>query len=183
MLQEQSELERKIAKIDQLIALLQKSKTSILSLRSSPINLYTELLSDIILKMAFAIEEGTPSKERVNPGIKFGVEYSYQKVSVFPYEIRIGHEVSEEIKFPKPKTIDDPELAIFLRQLAVFFSRIGQETNFKKAFHELFEYVKDFLPPSLHSEERASAEKTSNRNKKTQATRARDFYYRRQRRK
>lgn len=163
-------LERKSEDFDLMIELLQAAKNTAFSFHSSPVNIMSEIATDLLLKLSQAYEEGVPKRERLNPTIIFDYR--------FPDPLGNASSFKRESKSPEAW---DPDLSYLCRRLAIFFSRsIREDFSFQKDFHDLLNHLQDIFPPGFISQKSYKAEKKKN-NIKSQAAKARTAYYRRRR--
>ena len=161
----------RIEDIESYIGVLQAAKRSAFSLSISPVNVLTDLLVDIILKLRESYENEAPQSERPNPEIIFD-EFSQGP---------LGNPAQRTRNFYVHR-VNDPQMEKFLLHLAEFFSRSMQKGfTFQKEFVHLTDNLKHFLPPGITSQKSNKAEKIQKNEKNLKAQRARNFYHYRRR--
>lgn len=158
---------------DEYIELLQTLKKSVFSLRISPVNVTTNIVIEQLLRLSKSYEDGVPKTERVNPTVKFDYRFSDS----------IGNP-KQSTFYEKSAEAWNPQLAKFIRELTIFFSRsLKEDFTFEKDFHGLFKNLQEFLPPGFRSQKSKNAEKRKKNVKEIRAKKAQIAYYRRRQRK
>jgi hypothetical protein len=166
-------LERELSDIDQMIGILEAVKSSAFSLSSSPVDVLTRLLVDLLMKIKNSHEHDLPETESLNPAIIF-----LDDEPMGP----LGNSSQRTIKYHSKLNWHPTEsMHKLLQGLAVFFSRsIKQDFIFQKDFHDLLKYLAEFLPPGFLSQKSKNAEKNIKNNKPNVAIEANvRAYYRR----
>lgn len=161
-------LESEYQEIDDLIELLKMTKISLLSFRSSPVDVLTQLAVDLIIRLKKAYYDEAPMKGDPNPTIYFDERFSdplgnIKQKEFTRYELRAW----------------SPPMEKFLFHLAIFFSRsLKKDFKFQEDFHGLLKSLNEFLPPGSFSQKSNSAEKNKKNitNKKNNSN---YWYYRR----
>jgi hypothetical protein len=165
-------LERELEDIDQMIGLLKAVKSSAFSLSSSPVDVLTRLLVDLLMKIKNSHEHGLPETEERNPAIIFLDDEPMGE---------LGNSRQRTIKLNVNLNWHPPEaMHQFLQSLAVFFSRsLLKDFNFHDEFTHHLENLQKFLPPGFISQKSKHAEKKNKNIKEIRAYHSRKAYYRR----
>jgi hypothetical protein len=173
-------LEEELRDIDLLIGILDAAKNSAFSLTSSPVGDLVSLLVDLIMRIKNSYEHGISDFASNNPEVVFLDDQPMGE---------LGNSRQRTIKFDRylnwSPVYKDPEsspMPVFLKALAVFFSRsLDPKFNFQKSFHGFLKALDKFLPPGFTSQKSKNAEKITKNTKQLRAQKARSAYYRRRR--
>lgn len=145
-------------------------KSSVLR-SSSPVDFLTSMIMDVLLILKESYEQGVPKTEPRNPVISF----DYGKSGP------LGNP-AQTTRYFKVEEAWDPRMAEFLRRLIIFFSRsLDKGFTFPKAFHELVDYLSEFLPPGFLSQKSENAEKIKKKDNSFKRNARRGYYNRRRR--
>lgn len=161
------------SRLDQMIEALKLAKFAGFRSSSSPVNVLLNAAIDICIRISNSYKDGVPKFERTNPTIKI------DRVKLDP----LGNPLSVNINRYREEAWS-PEIALFTKQLAVFFSRMcRKDFNFQKDFHDLLNSLNDLIPPGIIPQKSKNAEKRKKNIKEIRAKQAQNFYFRRRRHK